>query len=71
MIVEANELEASVAEWTRRGEAHPVFGMLRLATIDVWASRWGIGPFSERVRTALRTEVVRRVAVRIRTRLVR
>jgi hypothetical protein len=66
MIVEADELEASVAEWSRRREAHPIFGMLRLATIDVWAARRrGQGQISVRERHVLHAEVARRVAAQI------
>ena len=71
MIAEADELEASVAERSRRGEAHPVFGMLRLATIDVWAARRrGLGPLGVRELHFLHAEVVRRVAARICAHLV-
>jgi hypothetical protein len=67
MIAEADELEASVSEWSRRREAHPVFGMLRLATIDVWAARrQGLGQLNTRELHALHAEVARRVAARIR-----
>jgi hypothetical protein len=71
MIAEADELEASVAERSRRREAHPVFGMLRLATIDVWAARRrGLGQLGVRELDALHAEVARRVAVRIGARVV-
>ena len=71
MIVEADELEASVAEWSRRREAHPVFGMLRLATIDVWAARRrGLGQLGARELDSLHAEVARRVAAQIRAHLV-
>ncbi len=67
MIAEADELEASVAVWSRRREAHPVFSMLRLATIDVWAARrHGLGQLGARELESLHAEVARRVAVRIR-----
>jgi hypothetical protein len=69
MIVEADELVASVAEWSARREAHPVFGMLCLATIDVWTARRGPGPLGERELDALHAEVARRVASRICARL--
>jgi hypothetical protein len=70
MIAEADELEASVAEWSRRREAHPVFGMLRLATIDVWAARRrGLGQLGVRELDSLHAEVARRVAARIRSHL--
>ena len=71
MIAEADELEASVAERSRRREAHPVFGMLRLATIDVWAARRrGLGQLSVREIDSLHAEVARRVAARIRAHVV-
>jgi hypothetical protein len=71
MIAEADELESSVAEWSRRRETHPVFGMLRLATIDVWAARRrGLGQLGVRELDALHAEVARRGAARIRAHLV-
>lgn len=71
MIGEADELEASVAERSRRHEAHPVFGMLRLAPIDVWAARrWGRGQLGAHELDSLHAEVARRVAARIRAHLV-
>lgn len=71
MIVEADELEASVAVWTARREAHPVFGMIRLATIDVWtALRSRDAPLDEHELDALHAEVARRVAAQIRAHLV-
>jgi hypothetical protein len=71
MIAEADELAASVDEWSRRGEVHPIFGMLRLATIDVWAARRrGLGPLGARELDALHAEVARRVAARIRAHIV-
>jgi len=71
MIAEADELEASVAERSRRREAHPIFGMLRLATIDVWAARRrGQARLGVRELDALHAEVARRVAARIRAYLV-
>jgi hypothetical protein len=71
MIAEADELEASVAERSRRHEAHPVFGMLRLATIDVWAARRrAMGQLGVRELHFLHAEVARRVAARIRAHLV-
>lgn len=70
MIREADELEASIAEWSLRREAHPVFGMLRLATIDVWASMRGGGPLDDRKLAILHEEVARRVAARIRAHLI-
>jgi hypothetical protein len=71
MIAEADELEASVSERSRRRETHPVFGMLRLATIDVWAARRrGRGQLGVHELRALHAEVARRVAARIRAHLV-
>jgi hypothetical protein len=71
MIAEADELEASVAEQSRRREPHPVFGMLRLATIDVWAARRrGLGQLGVRELKVLHAEVARRVAARIGAHLV-
>jgi hypothetical protein len=71
MIVEADELEASVAEQSRRREAHPIFGMLRLAMIEVWAARRrGLAQFGVRELAALHAEVARRVAARIRAHVV-
>jgi hypothetical protein len=71
MIVEADELEASVAEQSRRREAHPIFGMLRLAMIEVWAARRrGLAQFGVRELGALHAEVARRVAARIRAHVV-
>jgi len=70
-IAEADELAASVDEWSRRGEAHPIFGMLRLATIDVWAARRrGMGQLGVGELGALHAEVARRVAARIRAHVV-
>jgi len=71
MIAEADELEASVAERSRRREAHPVFGMLRLAMIDVWAARRrDLGQLGVRELHFLHAEVARRVAAQIRAHLV-
>jgi hypothetical protein len=67
MTVEADVLESSVEEWNRRREAHPVFGMLRLAIIDVWQTERRRGePLSERGLDALHASVARRVAAQIR-----
>jgi hypothetical protein len=67
MIREARELETSVNEWSWRGETHPIFGMLRLATINVWRSkRRGREPLGDDELDALHEEVGRRVARRIR-----
>lgn len=72
MILEADELEASVAEWSERGVMHPVFGMLRLETIEVWkAMRRGSEPLSERDLAALHASVARRVATKIRAHVIR
>lgn len=66
MIVEADVLESSVEEWNRRRDVHPVFGMLRLATIDVWQAERRRGePLSERELEALHASVARRVAAQI------
>jgi len=71
MIAEADELKASVAERSHRRETHPIFGMLRLATIDVWAARRrGLGQIGVRERQSLHAEVARRVAARIHAHLV-
>ncbi len=71
MIAEADELEASVAESSRRREAHPVFGMLHLETIDVWAARRrGLGRLGVHELHVLHVAVARRVAARIRAHLV-
>ena len=65
-IREAGELETDVAAWSRRGKAHPIFGMLRLATIDVWASLRRPGQrLGERELDTLHAKVARRVATRI------
>ena len=71
MIAETDELKASVAEWSRRRKAHPVFGMLRLAMIEVWVTRRGQGPLSEREFGMLHAEVARRVATRVGGHVVR
>ena len=66
MIPDAAALESSITEWSRRGSAHPVFGMLRLETIEVWRStRRGREPLSQRELDALHMDVGRRVAARI------
>jgi hypothetical protein len=72
LILEADELESSVAEWSRRRETHPVFGMLRLETIEVWKSkRRGSDPLDERELDALHQDVARRVAARIGAHVIR
>lgn len=72
MIAEAAFLEESVAEWSGRGETHPVFGMIRLETIEVWkAMRRPTEPLSEAELERLHAEVARRVAKRIRARIIR
>lgn len=71
MIREADQLEASIEAWSRRGEAHPVFGMLRLEAIEVWASmRQGTEPLDERELDVLHAEMARRVAARIGAHLI-
>lgn len=66
MILEADELESSITEWSRRHATHPVFGMLRLETIEVWRSmRRHSEPLSEEELAALHGQVARRVAARI------
>ena len=57
------QLEASIAECSARGVAHPVFGMLRLETIEVWkAMRRGTEPLGESDLDALHACVARGVA---------
>jgi hypothetical protein len=71
-IAEAEELRSSVADWSRRRVAHPVFGTIRFETIATWKSmRRGAGPLDERARGRLHAEVARRVAARIGAHLVR
>jgi hypothetical protein len=71
-IVEAEELRASVVDWSRRRVAHPVFGTIRFETIATWKSmRRGTEPLGERALGRLHAEVARRVAARIGARLVR
>ena len=71
-IAEAEVLRSSVADWTCRGIAHPVFGTIRLETITTWKSmRRGTAVLGDRVLDRLHAEVTRRVAVRIGARLVR
>jgi hypothetical protein len=65
-IQEADALETDVAAWSSRGKAHPIFGMLRLATIDVWTSLRRPGErLDERELDTLHAKVARRVATRI------
>jgi hypothetical protein len=72
MIAEGAYLEVSVTEWSARGETHPVFGMIRLETIETWkALRRGTEPLSEAELERLHAEVARRVAKRIRARIIR
>lgn len=72
IIQEADELESSITEFSRRGETHPVFGMIRLETIEVWRSmRRGTKSLSDRELDALHMEVARRVAARIRAHVIR
>lgn len=71
-IAEAEELRSSVAEWSRRRLAHPVYGTIRFETVATW--RWmrhGTEPLTESELARLHAEVVRRVAARIGARLVR
>jgi hypothetical protein len=71
-IREADELESSVAEWSSRGQTHPVFGMLRLEVIQAWlALGYGPGPLGEADREALHAEVALRVARRVGARVLR
>jgi hypothetical protein len=71
-IAEADSLRSSVAEWSRRRAAHPVFGTIRFETIAVWKSmRHGTEALVELELDRLHAEVARRVAVKIRARLVR
>lgn len=72
IIQEADELESSITEFSRRGETHPVFGMIRLEMIEVWRSmRRGTKSLSDRELDALHMEVARRVAARIRAHVIR
>jgi hypothetical protein len=67
LIREAAELEASITEWSRRGVTHPVFGMLRLTTIEVWKMmRRTNEPLLEKDLDRLHAEVARHVAAKIR-----
>jgi hypothetical protein len=71
-IAEAEELNSSVADWSRRGVAHPVFGTIRFETIATWRSlRRRIELFDEHALGRLHAEVARRVAARIGARLIR
>jgi hypothetical protein len=72
MILEADELEASITAWSRRGAVHPVFGILRLETIEVWRStRQASEPLTQRALDALHIDVARRVAARIHAHIIR
>lgn len=72
MIQEADELDAAVAEWSARGTAHPVFGMLRLEAIEVWKTmRHGTEPLSEPELDALHAAVARRVAAKLHAHVIR
>ncbi|MEO7729903.1 MAG: hypothetical protein ABIY55_02945 [Kofleriaceae bacterium] len=65
-IQEADALDADLAAWSRRGKTHPIFGMLRLATIDVWASLRRPGQrLGDLELDALHAKVARLVATRI------
>jgi hypothetical protein len=69
LIIESDELDASITEWSARGATHPIFGMLRHATINVWkANRHGHEPLSERELDALHDRVARQVAAQINAR---
>ena len=71
IIWEASKLESSIAEWSRRGETHPVFGMLRLETIEVWKSmRHEIEPLNESRLGSLRARVVHQVAASVRAHII-
>ncbi len=71
-IVEAEELRSSVAEWSSRRVAHPVYGTIRFETVATWRSmRRGTEPLTDDERAALHAEVLRRVAASIGARLVR
>jgi hypothetical protein len=72
MIRESEALESSIDDWSRRGETHPVFGMLRLAMIDVWrTNRRDREPLTEGDLDALHREVGRQVAGKIRAHIIR
>jgi hypothetical protein len=72
MIREADELTASVEEWSRRRETHPVFGMLRLETIEVWKTmRRGTEPLNDSDLDRLHASVAHRVAARIGAHIIR
>jgi hypothetical protein len=65
-IREGAELDADITAWSRRGATHPIFGILRLATVDVWAARRRpCAPLGEGELDTLHAEVARRVATRI------
>ena len=71
LIVESATLHASVAGWPRRGALHPVFGFIRLETIETWKSlRHGTNALSEEELDQLHESVARRVAIRIRAHFV-
>jgi hypothetical protein len=70
-IVEAEVLEADIDEWSGRGATHPIFGIIRLETIETWkALRRGTEPLSEAERARLHDSVARRVADRIGAQLI-
>jgi len=71
-IAEADVLQSSVAEWSKRRAAHPVFGLIRLETVETWRSmRRETGAPDERELERLHAQVAGRVARRIRATLVR
>jgi hypothetical protein len=63
LLLEPNELEASITESSQRNETHPVFGVLRQAIIEVWKSmRRGNEPLSESDLDRLHVSVAQHVA---------
>ena len=72
IIAEAALLEKSIEEWSRRRAGHPVFGIIRLETIETWKSRRrGTAPLSEAEIDRLHAEVARGVARRIGAHIIR
>lgn len=65
MIVEADELEANITEWSQHGKTHPIFGLLRLEIIEVWKLHRGNQLLSERHRAMLHARVAQGVARKI------
>jgi hypothetical protein len=71
-ILEADKLKTSVAEWSERRAAHPIFGLLRLKTIEVWRTmRQPSQVLTEREIDELHAEVALRVAAKIRAHVIR